>query len=528
MPLSLVITYAGRAALVNAANTGTASVNIASVGVSATAIVAAAGTVALPGEIKRITAIGGAMVGDDQIHLTITDETADVYSLRSFALYLTDGTLFAAYGQAAPILDKTAGAIMLASLDITLLDAAAIAFTFGGAGFLNPLATTTQVGVVELATTAETQAGVDATRTVTPAGLAAAFATLLGQVWRASNDGAGSGLDADLLAGLPASFYTNIIARLGFTPLNATAYTAADVLAKLLTLDGAGSGVDADLLDGLDSTYFTNIIARLGFTPLNVTAYTAADVRSKLLTVDGAGSGVDADLLDGLDSSYFTNIIARLGFTPLNVTAYTAADVLSKLLTVDGAGTGIDADLLDGIDSSAFARRNQDATFADITASRGDGTGVIYLGVDRYVYWSGATYVMPNGPLVLNGGNVWTSANDGAGSGLDADLLDGFDSGAFERVIASNPTGQGGYIIWASGRKKCWGWIDLAANSAGTWTYPISFDSFAHPKCAAQAIAGNNDQNDNIGIENLPGLSSITIRNAENAALRMWIEMEGV
>ena len=40
--------------------------------------------------------------------------------------------------------------------------------------------------------------------------------------------------------------------------LPATSYTAADVLTKLLTVDGAGSGVDADLLDGLDSLYFTN------------------------------------------------------------------------------------------------------------------------------------------------------------------------------------------------------------------------------------------------------------------------------
>lgn len=38
--------------------------------------------------------------------------------------------------------------------------------------------------------------------------------------------------------------------------LNAATYTAADVLAKLLTVDGAGSGIDADLLDGLSSANF--------------------------------------------------------------------------------------------------------------------------------------------------------------------------------------------------------------------------------------------------------------------------------
>lgn len=40
--------------------------------------------------------------------------------------------------------------------------------------------------------------------------------------------------------------------------LNASAYTAADVLAKLLTVDGAGSGLDADLLDGQSSAFYQN------------------------------------------------------------------------------------------------------------------------------------------------------------------------------------------------------------------------------------------------------------------------------
>lgn len=44
--------------------------------------------------------------------------------------------------------------------------------------------------------------------------------------------------------------FSNINTEVG-TKLNSSSYTAADVLAKLLTVDGAGSGLDADLLDGL-------------------------------------------------------------------------------------------------------------------------------------------------------------------------------------------------------------------------------------------------------------------------------------
>lgn len=46
---------------------------------------------------------------------------------------------------------------------------------------------------------------------------------------------------------------------LNFDPslkLNASAYTAADVLAKMLTVDGAASGLDADLLDGQSGAFY--------------------------------------------------------------------------------------------------------------------------------------------------------------------------------------------------------------------------------------------------------------------------------
>jgi hypothetical protein len=41
--------------------------------------------------------------------------------------------------------------------------------------------------------------------------------------------------------------------------LDSTSYTASDVLTKIKTVDGAGSGLDADLLDGLDSSDFVRM-----------------------------------------------------------------------------------------------------------------------------------------------------------------------------------------------------------------------------------------------------------------------------
>lgn len=199
-------------------------------------------------------------------------------------------------------------------------------------------------------------------------------------VWHSGNDGAASGLDADLLDGQEGAYY-----------LPAASYTAADVLAKLITVDGTGSLLDADLLDGQEGSFY-----------LPAASYTAADVLAKLITVDGAASGLDADLLDGQQGTFYTNASnlssgtvpnARLtaattsvaGIVQLNNTtsststtlaatanavklandnadtrllasSYTAADVLSKLLTVDGAGSSLDADLLDGVQGSSYAR----------------------------------------------------------------------------------------------------------------------------------------------------------------------------
>jgi hypothetical protein len=59
-------------------------------------------------------------VGDDTLHLIALDDTADAYTYRGFALYLDDGTLFAVYGQPAPIAAKAEPSASFLVLDIKL------------------------------------------------------------------------------------------------------------------------------------------------------------------------------------------------------------------------------------------------------------------------------------------------------------------------------------------------------------------------------------------------------------------------
>ena len=330
MAFTLVVTTAGRAAIVNAQNTGTAPVTIAQIGLSQTAVTPAASATTLPGEFKRVSGVAGMVVADDTIHVSVTDSTTDAYSLRSIALYLADGTLFGIYGQAAPILEKTASSLAALAIDVIFADIAAASITFGATNWSNPPATTDVQGVVELATTAEAQAGSDTQRAITPATGKAA-----------------------------------VLAWLGFTPLNAAAYTPADVLAKLLTVDGAGSGIDADLLDGQDGAWYANIAARLGYTPVNK----AGDTMAGPLALAGAPSAN----AHAANKSYVDGLV-------------TAAALLSKLMTVDGSGSGLDADLLDGFNSNDFVRV--------IGASLGGVPGYIKLriaSVDFMMQWQTGT-----------------------------------------------------------------------------------------------------------------------------------------
>ena len=102
--LSFHLTPEGRALLVNAANTGTNAILVTQIGLSASGAGVVGGV--LSGEIKRLATFAGEVVAADTVHVTIRDESADVYSLRAFALYEQSGTLLGWYAQADVILEK--------------------------------------------------------------------------------------------------------------------------------------------------------------------------------------------------------------------------------------------------------------------------------------------------------------------------------------------------------------------------------------------------------------------------------------
>lgn len=174
--LTLIITNAGRAALVDAEGGGSAAVRIAEVGLTASVITPAPTLTALPGEFKRIDSIAGLPVGDDTVHLVIRDSSTDTYTSRAIALYLEDGTLFAVYGQADPILGKAEVSTFLLAVDLRFLPGEAELIEFGDTNFLNPPATEETMGVAYLATIVEALAGAVSNKIITPATMASVLA----------------------------------------------------------------------------------------------------------------------------------------------------------------------------------------------------------------------------------------------------------------------------------------------------------------------------------------------------------------
>jgi hypothetical protein len=168
MSLILTITDAGRQALVDAQNTGVNKVTISHIAIGSGLYDPNAQQTALVTPIKTLDTFGGAVVADDVIHVTIRDESEDVYSLGEFGLLTDTGVLFAVYSQTDEyILEKNASGVMVLSVDATITTIDVQQLEFGGTGFMLPPGTETVAGVLALADNVEALAGTDDSRAMT-------------------------------------------------------------------------------------------------------------------------------------------------------------------------------------------------------------------------------------------------------------------------------------------------------------------------------------------------------------------------
>lgn len=178
---------------------------------------------------------------------------------------------------------------------------------------------------------------------------------------------------------------------------------------------GAKLNADLDMIDTL--------LKALSDGKVNVSAFTAAAVLALLLTVDGAGSGLDADTIDGHDSAFFAP-----------ATAVTPAALLAALLTVDGTGSGLDADTIDGLNSSAFALASALAAYAPLASApltgtptvNGDLIGTRNLPTSRTINGNATLADTDKGKKIVVSGStgvITLTLSPNATTAIDADAL---------------------------------------------------------------------------------------------------------
>ena len=169
--LNFLITNAGKAAIAASGSIG--PVVLSKVAVGSSGYTATGAQTALVAQIKQITPEGSSVPTPGTIHITASDSSADSYTVREVGLITSTGTLFAIYAQTDPILIKGSGSVALFALDFVMTGVPAGSVTIGNASFQYPPASETAQGVAEIATQAETDAGLDDARIVTPKKLAA-------------------------------------------------------------------------------------------------------------------------------------------------------------------------------------------------------------------------------------------------------------------------------------------------------------------------------------------------------------------
>jgi hypothetical protein len=294
--------------------------------------------------------------------------------------------------------------------------------------------------------------------------------------WHAGNDGAGSGLDADLLDGQHGSYYArkvywpDVTTRLGLT-----VHSLTNLNTQALWSQPAGyqTMIRASQSNGLPTShgqsYFGYTVTSRrdgggGYSAL-LTSYdnsnmyftyqqnnTAYPTWRKIWHDgnDGSGSGLDADLLDGQQGSYYYSSANP----PPTYSKYLRSDTSDSVaagVTYTWAATDTTGIIL------PRASGSQEAIHLG-GWSTANSTGISRIRTSSNLHIdspsNGAIYLNnynPSKSVYMQGGNkAWHAGNDGSGSGLDADMVDSLHASQFVRSDA-NDTKSGNLVLQTSG-----------------------------------------------------------------------------
>jgi hypothetical protein len=224
-------------------------------------------------------------------------------------------------------------------------------------------------------------------------------------IWNAGNDGAASGLDADLLDGQQGSYYTDIVARLGYTPANNASLGTAAFL---------NVGTGASQVVQLNGSAQLPAVSGVNLTALTWANINGRDiVQLAEVTLGAAAASIEFGGTSGngtIDSTYSEYV-----FVFNDIVAVTAGQFFRMLLSDDNGATYESSGYAGGNFSASpgFALGNMTSvsTYIQIsstmTTTSGQGAdGCLTL----YDPSNAASYKRTESKIVVQGGGITIGA----------------------------------------------------------------------------------------------------------------------
>lgn len=261
----------------------------------------------------------------------------------------------------------------------------------------------------------------------------------------------------------------------------------------------------------------------------------SSDIPSKFSIpfADGAGSGyirtIPTASQIGVNDGWAS---LEDGFPPLNATPKAAGGIPPFIQDMNGILKQI----------SAWSRWvgaggpvRYDSTFQTAIGGYPKGA-LVQSAVSDGVWW--VSLVENNVTNPDSGGAGWgrapriaaTAAQVQAGTSDDVVVTPAsLSSGGYDRLISYSHAANGGYRLFASGWKECWGSISIGANATQVVTLPaaVGFTSFFKVYLGPY-VRNDASSQGNTGTLNKIGLTAFTIANWEEATLTVDWEAKGV
>lgn len=203
--------------------------------------------------------------------------------------------------------------------------------------------------------------------------------------------------------------------------------------------------VDADTLDGIQASSFalTSDLTTANVTEVTNLYYTVArantaiDNRVTKTYIDNLS--IDADTLDGIDSASFLRSDADDASNgQLTIGNSSAYDNQGKLVVYGTGRNSLIIQTPDNAQPRGIAFRNVGGAYVSTiyVENAGSNKANLVFGVDNDFETSVNNVIdrlklTYDGQILFEGNTVWHAGNDGSGSGLDADTLDGIQAASF-------------------------------------------------------------------------------------------------